>query len=147
MTIEPERTDKISPPAAPAAPEPSPAPDPPVPDSPPAPILPQHKIKRTRISSTWVAITCFAVVLLLLLIFILQNGRTVEVSYFGAHGHLPLGAALLLAAVAGVLLVALPSSARMVQLRITALRHRRDDARYHLAGHPEDPPGTPTNGA
>jgi uncharacterized integral membrane protein len=131
MTIEPERTDQISPPASPAVPEPAPAPDTSAPGGPAAPGLPQHKIKRTRISSTWVAITSFAIVLLLLLIFILQNGRTVEVSYFGAHGHLPLGAALLLSAVAGVLLVALPGSARMVQLRITALRHRHDDAAAH----------------
>ena len=43
------------------------------------------------------AVGFFAVVLLLLLIFILQNGTQVSVSYLGAHGHLPLGVALLLA--------------------------------------------------
>jgi lipopolysaccharide assembly protein A len=90
---------------------------------------PQHKIQRTRISGTWVALFLFAVVLLLLLIFILQNGRTVDVSYFGAHGHLPLGVALLLAAVCGILLVALPGSARIIQLRATARRHRRADTK------------------
>jgi uncharacterized integral membrane protein len=95
--------------------------------------LPHHKIRRTRISAAWVSVAAFAVVLLLLLIFILQNGHTVDVSYFGAHGHLPLGVALLLAAVAGVLLVAVPGAARIIQLRITARRHRRADAR-HLAG-------------
>jgi uncharacterized integral membrane protein len=47
-------------------------------------------------------------VLILQLIFILQNNRTVEVSYLGAHGHLPLGVALLLSAVFGVLLVIFP---------------------------------------
>src|SRR5258707_6108981 len=63
--------------------------------------LPQshHKIKRTRISGLWVAVGCFAVVLLLLLIFILQNGTKVDISYIGAHRHLPLGVALLLSAV------------------------------------------------
>jgi uncharacterized integral membrane protein len=90
--------------------------------------LPRHEIRRTRISGTWIVSTCFAVVLLLLLIFILQNSRTVDVSYFGAHGHLPLGVALLLAAVFGVLLVALPGTARIVQLRRTARRHRKADA-------------------
>jgi lipopolysaccharide assembly protein A len=84
----------------------------------------QHKIKRTRISGTWIASTGFAAVLLLLLIFILENSHTVDVSYFGAHGHLPLGVALLLAAVFGVLLVALPGTARIIQLRRTARRHR-----------------------
>jgi uncharacterized integral membrane protein len=38
---------------------------------------------------------------------------------------MPLGVSLLLAAVAGILLVALAGSARMMQLRATARRHRR----------------------
>ncbi|MFB6397423.1 lipopolysaccharide assembly LapA domain-containing protein [Polymorphospora lycopeni] len=59
----------------------------------------------------------FALVLLLLLIFVLQNGQPAEVSFLGAHGTLPMGVALLLAAVFGVLLVALPGTARIVQLR------------------------------
>ena len=71
----------------------------------------------------------FALVLLLLLIFILENGNKVEISYFGAHGHLPLGVALLMAAVLGILLVVIPGTARIVQLRMTARRHRRSDAR------------------
>jgi uncharacterized integral membrane protein len=87
--------------------------------------LPQLKIRRTRISSTWVAIGFFAVILLLLLIFILQNGHTVEVSYLGFHGHLPLGVALLLSAVCGVLLVGLAGTARILQLRAAARRRRR----------------------
>jgi uncharacterized integral membrane protein len=66
----------------------------------------------------------FAVVLLLLLIFILQNGQRSDVYYLGAHGHLPMGVALLLAAVFGVLLVAVPTVVRIVQLRLMAARHR-----------------------
>ena len=91
--------------------------------------LPDHQIKRTRISGLWVAVGFFAVVLLLLLIFILQNGTKVDVSYMGAHGHLPLGVALLLSAVCGVLLVVLAGAARISQLRATARKHRRADAR------------------
>jgi lipopolysaccharide assembly protein A len=128
MTIQPERADEASSAAEPPAPGHRPVPVTPPEGIKAPPDLPQHKIRRTRISITWAATTCFAVVLLALLIFILQNSRTVEVSYFGAHGHLPLGVALLLSAVAGVLLVALPGSARIVQLRITARRHRRADA-------------------
>ena len=94
------------------------------------PQLPHHKVRRTRISGMWVAIACFAVVLLLLLVFILQNSESVDISYFGAHGHLPLGVALLLAAVCGVLLVAAAGTARIVQLRATARRHRAADARH-----------------
>jgi uncharacterized integral membrane protein len=90
--------------------------------------LPQHVVKRTRIGGVWLASASFAVVLLLLLIFILENGRSVDVAYFGAHGHLPLGVALLLAAVLGILMVVIPGTARIVQLRMTARRHRRTDA-------------------
>ena len=91
--------------------------------------LPHHRIKRTRMSGLWVAVGCFAVILLLLLIFILQNSQKVDISYMGAHGHLPLGVALLFAAVCGVLLVVLAGTARISQLRTTARKHRRADAR------------------
>jgi lipopolysaccharide assembly protein A len=138
MTTEPQHASQ--PTEAPGQPEPG-VPDTPAPPSAPvATPLPHHTLKRTRISGTWTAVACFAVVLLLLLIFILQNSRTVEVSYFGAHGHLPLGVALLLAAVAGVLLITLPGGARILQLRATARRHRRADA---LPDRPAQPPAAP----
>jgi len=105
-------------------------------------------VKRTRIGGVWLAAGSFAVLLLLLLIFILENGRSVDVAYFGAHGHLPLGVALLLAAVLGAALVAIPGTGRIIQLRMTARRHRNVDARRTAAGAPqpvtragEQPPG------
>jgi uncharacterized integral membrane protein len=70
-------------------------------------------------------VVLFAVVLLLLLVFILENSQQVSIGYFGAHGHLPLGVALLLAAVLGILLVVIPGAGRMIQLRRTARRHRQ----------------------
>lgn len=91
--------------------------------------LPPHRVRRTRMGGLWVAVVLSALVLLLLLIFILENGHQVSISYFGAHGHLPLGVALLLAAVLGVLLVVVPATGRIIQLRATAHRHRRLDAR------------------
>jgi lipopolysaccharide assembly protein A len=102
--------------------------------------LPQHKIKRTRISGLWVSVGFFAVVLLLLLIFILQNGTKVDISYMGAHGHLPLGVALLLSAVCGVLLVVLAGAARISQLRTVARRHRRADAKRVTAAQAAEGP-------
>jgi uncharacterized integral membrane protein len=98
-------------------------------------------VKRTRIGGVWFAAVSFAVVLLLLLIFILENGHRVDVAYFGAHGHLPLGVALLLAAVLGVLMVVIPGTARIIQLRVTARRHRRADARQPAAT-PQQPRAT-----
>ena len=117
---EPARPQRAAPPAAPPA-------------AAPPPLPPQHRIKRTRTSGIWVAVGFFAVILLLLLIFILQNGTQVSVSYLGMHGHLPLGVALLLAAVSGVLLVVLAGAARISQLRATARRHRRVDAKRAAA--------------
>ena len=110
--------------------------------------LPQHVVKRTRIGGVWLASASFAVVLLLLLIFILENGRRVDVAYFGAHGHLPLGVALLLAAVLGILMVVIPGTARIVQLRLTARRHRRSDAARLGASQqqPSTAGGTPAPG-
>ena len=49
------------------------------------------------------------------------------------HGHLPLGVALLLAAVCGVLLTILAAAARISQLRTVARRHRRTDAQRSAA--------------
>ena len=105
---------------------------------------PQHVVKRTRIGGVWFAAASFAVILLLLLIFILENSHRVDVAFFGAHGHLPLGVALLLAAVLGILMVVIPGTARIIQLRITARRHRRADARRAAAQPPPAPATTAT---
>jgi lipopolysaccharide assembly protein A len=100
--------------------------------------LPTHQVKRTRTGGVWIAAVLFALLLLLLLIFILENGHRVAISYLGAHGHLPLGVALLLAAVIGVLLVVIPGTGRIIQLRVVARRHRRLDAQ--TAAAPPAPP-------
>jgi uncharacterized integral membrane protein len=121
-------------PAPPAVPEPDPQavqPTSPAPDgrrrTPPAP--------RSRVGGVWAAAVLFAAVLLLLLIFVLENGQRTEISFFGQHGHLPQGVALLLAAVCGILLVAIPGTARIIQLRIRDRRHRTEAA--PPAGAPE----------
>jgi uncharacterized integral membrane protein len=91
------------------------------------------RVPRSRMGGVWVALVVAALVFLLLLIFILQNGQRAQVSFLGAHGNLPMGVALLLAAVFGVLLVALPGTARIVQLRMLG---RRRGARVD----PQPPP-------
>jgi uncharacterized integral membrane protein len=67
----------------------------------------------------------FALLLLLLAIFLLQNGQRVEVSYLGTSGRLPLAVAMLLSAVAGALLVATAGAARVLQLRHFARAERK----------------------
>ena len=87
-----------------------------------APGAPETPVPPTRAGVLWVTAIAAAAVLLFLLIFILQNGQSVQVTFLGADGHIPLGVALLLAAVCGVLLVAVPGTARILQLRRRARR-------------------------
>jgi uncharacterized integral membrane protein len=87
------------------------------------------------------AFAASTVVTLLLLIFILQNGQRSDVHFFGAHGHLPMGIALLFAALFGVLLVTMHATVRIIQLRLLARRH---GATYTTATHP-DPTVPDTN--
>jgi uncharacterized integral membrane protein len=80
------------------------------------------------VGGAWVGLAIATLVLIFLLVFILENGQQASISYFGGHGHLPLGVALLLAAIGGALLVMIPGTGRILQLRATARRHRRLDA-------------------
>ncbi|NUT49634.1 MAG: DUF1049 domain-containing protein [Saccharothrix sp.] len=83
------------------------------------------KLKRTRISGTWVAVLASIVVLIFLLVFILQNLDDATIHFLGGAGTLPLGVALLFAAIAGAILVALVGAARIMQLRRQAKRGLR----------------------
>ena len=76
------------------------------------------------ISAVWVASALCAVLLLLLLVFILENSQRVDISDFGAHGHLPPGLALPLAGVLGMLLAVIEALGRRMQQR-NAARNRR----------------------
>jgi uncharacterized integral membrane protein len=96
------------------------------------PTTPLDQPPHSRVGGVWVAMIVAALVLLLLLIFILQNGQQAKVSFLGAHGSLPMGVALLLAAVFGVLLVALPGTARIVQLRVLRRRQAKADSATSL---------------
>ena len=84
----------------------------------------QRSGRPTRTSSVWVAVLGFVVVLLLLAIFLLQNGQRVQVDYLGTSTHLPLAVAMLLSALAGALLVATAGIARVLPLRHSERRLR-----------------------
>jgi uncharacterized integral membrane protein len=77
----------------------------------------------TRAGMIWAAVASALVVLVLLIIFILQNQVLVQVKFFGLEGVVALGLALFIAAVAGGVLVAMAGAARIIQLR--AADHRR----------------------
>ncbi|HET6710447.1 MULTISPECIES: lipopolysaccharide assembly LapA domain-containing protein [unclassified Amycolatopsis] len=88
----------------------------------PAPAKPAGKVRPTRISGTWVAVIAGLLVLVVLLIFILQNLDPATVRFFGAEGSLPLAIAMLFSAIGGAALVALIGGARILQLRKQARR-------------------------
>jgi uncharacterized integral membrane protein len=76
----------------------------------------------TRASGFWAAVVIGLLVLVLLSVFILENQQRASVSFFGVHGHLPEGVALLLAAVIGGLFVVIAAVARILELRSHAVR-------------------------
>ena len=70
-----------------------------------------------------VASALCAVLLLLLLVFILETSQRVDISAFGAHGHLPPGVAL--AGVLGMLPAASDALGRRMQQREQGARNRQ----------------------
>lgn len=77
----------------------------------------------TRTGRMWVAVTVGALILLALLIFILQNTERTAIAFLGWNFSLPLGIALLFAAIAGLLVMALVGGARIWQLRHAYNKH------------------------
>ncbi len=84
----------------------------------------------TRLSSLHTGLIVAAVVLVLLLVFILENDHSVNVRFIGLSSHLPLSVALLLSAVAGALLVGTIGAARITQLRRAVARQARRADRH-----------------
>ncbi|WP_307830612.1 LapA family protein [Lentzea nigeriaca] len=82
----------------------------------------QKKLRPTRISGTWIAVLIAIVVLIFLLVFILQNGDNATIHILWGQFSLPLGVALLFAAIGGAVLVATVGAARILQLRRQAKR-------------------------
>jgi lipopolysaccharide assembly protein A len=95
------------------------------PAPPPTPAPPRRGPLRTRISSAYTALIAGIAVLIVVLIFIIQNAHAVTISFLGAHLQLSLAVALLLAAIAGALIMAAAGTARITQLRQTMRRDRR----------------------
>jgi uncharacterized integral membrane protein len=117
-STQPPASDRPGPssstnPAAPTSAGPAPATAAP----PPAP-----KIKRTRVSAAWIALIVGIVVMVLLLIFILQNLDSTPVSLLFWEFDLPLGVAMLLAAIAGAVIMAIVGGWRIMQIRKVAKR-------------------------
>lgn len=83
----------------------------------------------TRTSAIWAATGAALLLLILLIVFMLQNSTKVAVDFLGVTGTIPLGLALLIAAVGGGVVVAVAGMARVAQLRMNARRIRRGTSR------------------
>jgi len=101
------------------------------PEDEPAPVVekdsdePLPGERRTRLSGAWTAVVVGLIALVLILVFILQNQQSVEVTFLMFHGHLPLAVAMLFALILGSIVVFAFGAARIFQLRMVAGRARR----------------------
>ncbi|TQF67080.1 DUF1049 domain-containing protein [Rhodococcus spelaei] len=88
------------------------------------PTAPQVEIERTRAAVTWTGLVIGVLVLVLLLVFILQNLDRVTLKVFLWDFSVPLGIVVLLAAIAGALVMALAGGVRILQIRRVARKAR-----------------------
>lgn len=82
-----------------------------------APAQQPQKVKKTFAGGTWTALIAGALLLIVLLIFIMQNQQPVELTFMQWGFTFPAGVGFLLAAIAGALIMALVGGVRMLQLR------------------------------
>lgn len=80
-------------------------------------------VKFTRAAALWSSLILGFLVLIVLLIFIAQNTASTPFAFLTWHWNLPLGVAILFAAVCGGLITAFVSAARMFQLRRVAKKN------------------------
>jgi uncharacterized integral membrane protein len=120
--------EQYPPAGAPAGGAPMPPAQPPVyqaPASTTSPVPEQH-VTHTRSSAAWAGLLLGGLVLVLLLVFILQNGGSSTFHFLGFDFTLPRGVALLLAAVCGAAITALVGGIRIFQLRRAYRKARRN---------------------
>lgn len=80
---------------------------------------------RTRLSAAFVGACAALVLLVILIVFIVENTESVKINFLGASGRISLGVALLIAAVGGGLVSAALGAARILQLRVRGRRRAR----------------------
>jgi uncharacterized integral membrane protein len=82
-------------------------------------------VRHTRTGSVWTGLVVGLLVLVLVIIFIVQNLHNARLTFLAWHFTLPLGIDLLASAVGGAIIVVAAGLARLAQLRLLARRHRR----------------------
>lgn len=74
------------------------------------------------LGSAWVTLVIGAILLVLLLVFVLQNQDSLDVQFISWEFSMPAGVLILLAAIVGALVMALVAAMRIFQLRHRARR-------------------------
>jgi uncharacterized integral membrane protein len=88
----------------------------------------QHEVPRTRAGGAWKGIAVGLLVVLLMLVFILQNLQRTKLNILWMHLRTPVGVGLLLAAVLGGMVVLFLGGFRMLQLRKAVKSSNYEDA-------------------
>ena len=105
-----------------------PAPDAPLPPAPvrtPSKRSPLDQVRNTRTARAWTGLIVGAMILVLLLVFIVQNSESTRLNVFIWEWNMPQGVAILFAAMVGALSTALIGGARIFQIRRAAKRPSR----------------------
>jgi uncharacterized integral membrane protein len=118
--------DMVTPPVQPAPQAPSPGQEP-----------ASAQVPSTRTGAAWVALFVAALLAVLLIIFLVQNTRSTEISFLWMTTSTPLAVALLIAAVGSVLLTLILGTARITQLRRRIRNSTTDHSEVSTAGYPQ----------
>jgi uncharacterized integral membrane protein len=86
---------------------------------------PSKAPRQTLAGRVWVFLAVAAILLVLVIIFIAENTKSITISFLGAHGHISEALALLLAVVVGIVICLLVGSARILQLSLEVRRQKK----------------------
>ncbi|MCZ9295191.1 LapA family protein [Corynebacterium yonathiae] len=78
---------------------------------------PSGKAKGSFAASTWIALIVGFLLLIVLIVFMMQNQHEVPMNFLGWSGEFPAGIAFLIFAIGGALIMALVGGWRMFELR------------------------------
>lgn len=82
------------------------------------------RVPRTRAGAAWVALIAAALLAVLLIVFLVQNTHSTEISFLWMTASTPLAVALLIAAVGSALVTLILGTARITQLRRVVRKNR-----------------------
>jgi uncharacterized integral membrane protein len=128
-TGEPGPLGQTPEPAPPAEPAPSTATQEPTSEPhhepTPAPAKDENPLRHSRTSGAWTGVVVALVLIVLLVVFVLQNTDSAPVEFLWLDGDAPVAVLLLIAAAVGMAIAALVGSLRIMQLRRRIKRERR----------------------